>query len=257
MGRASGQLLRLVCVVVFCLLASCGGGASGNTQQDDGSGSSSGGSGSGSGSGGSGGSGGGGDPDPPDTSPFYLATAAEAAAYQNLIEYTFPDLRDTMLARGLTPYDAAITYGDVTYEGYMNLVFAAATAANVLGDASLSVDLASGATTGEATNFMGTVLDDAGATQYVHYLGDVAISNGLLLEAADDAAYYRVEIDGTLENGVNTFGVNGQLDGYIFGDDGDALRVIGTKSFFDDDITLTVDGAEISDGSAGIWAEKQ
>lgn len=248
------NLLRGLTLV--SILAMCGCAAGGGSHQDTAadSGGEDNGGGDGGGGGGDDGSGGS-DPDPdpePEPSPFNIASADDAIAYLNVIDFLFPPLRDTMNARGLSDYDDIHTLGSMQYDGYMNLVFVVTPAANVMGNASFSVDLDSGATLGNADSFVGVVMDDQGNQQYIDYLGDIAISGGSL-----DASGYALQIDGALENGVNTFGVTGQLNGFLFGPNAEALRVIGTKSFFNDDITMTVDGAEIDNGTAGIWAAHQ
>ncbi len=244
------SLLRGFSLVAILAISGCGG--SGTNQQstaiDTGGGDTGGGDGSG---------GGGDDPDPepepePEPSPFNLASADDAIAYRNVIDFIFPPLRDTMNARGLSVYDDIHTLGSMQYDGYMNLVFVVTPAANLMGNASFSVDLDSGATLGNANGFMGVVMDDQGNEQFVDYVGDVVISGGNL-----DASGYNLQIDGALENGVNTFGVTGQLNGRLFGPNAEALRVIGSKSFFGDDITMTVDGTEIDNGTAGIWATRE
>ena len=245
----------LSCLIIVAALALSGcGSASSGDGNDSNSGNS---DGSDTGGGGDTGDGGGtGSSDPPVTSPFHIASPEDAQAYQNLVNFIFAPLRDTMSARGLSDYDNVITHGSVQFDGYMNLVFVATPVTNLMGDATLSVDLATGAASGLATGFMGVVLDDEGASQYVDYLGDVTISDGTLNQTIQNTAEYTLQIDGTLENGVSTYGVNGNLNGYIFGDNADALRVIGMQNFFNDDITMTVDGVEITDGTAGIWATR-
>lgn len=244
------NLLRGLTLVSILAVSGCAAGGGGQQDTavdsgiDDGS------------DGGDGTGGGGGDPDPdpdpdptPEPSPLHIASAEDAFAYLDVIDSLFPPLRDTMNARGLSDYADIHTLGSMQYEGYMNLVFIVTPAANVMGNASFSVDLDSGETFGNADGFVGVVMDDQGNQQYVDYLGDIAISGGSL-----DASGYDLQIDGTLENGLNAFGVTGQLNGYLFGPNADGLRVVGSKGFFSDDITMTVDGVEIDNGSAGIWA---
>ena len=191
------------------------------------------------------------------TSPLNIVTAQERAEYYGSFRTAFATVRDTAQDGGLTQFSNLPDPGDSTYDGYMNLVFITSPGANILGEATLAVDLQTGVTSGNATGFLGVIRDDAMIDQVVSYEGNITLSGGNLTAASNGAAGFDLQIDGELDNGLHTFGVDGQLNGYLFGADADGLRVIGSSSALNDDINLIIDGTEVVEGNAAIWALKQ
>jgi hypothetical protein len=64
-----------------------------------------------------------------------------------------------------------------------------------------------------------------------------------------------MDIDGSLDNGVNTFGVDGTLNGYLFGPNAEGLRVTGSHGGLSNDVDATIDGSGPTPlGIATIWA---
>lgn len=259
-------LVRLqLCYLVLLLGSACGGGAadSGTESAPPSAGETVGGGGSGSsgGSGGDGTSDGGGGTDVVTPAPILLniVTEEERILYLGSFLSDFAMVRDTAILGGLTPFDPAPPAGAVSYDGYMQLLIGnAAVSANVIGDATLLVDLSGGPVTGSATGFLGMTLDSAMMNQVVSYEGVVAITGGGVTEGGTGGSAISFGIDGALDNGQNTFGINGTLSGYLFGAEGSGLRATGSQGGISDDIDATIDGSgPVPVGIATVWALKE
>ncbi|WP_341367455.1 hypothetical protein [Yoonia sp. BS5-3] len=198
-----------------------------------------------------GGGGGGTDPDPIDLpSDLNVATAAESAAYYDIVNTDFPTVRSAAVAGGGTPLP---TTGTVTYEGYMNLIVGNATvSANVIGAATVQASFASATLSGSATDFMGVAIDEYDTTQVAHYEGTITIDNGDIFAGTDGSADVDFDISGTLDNGLNLFAVDGNLVGGFNGTNADGLYALGSNTGVHGDIDATIDGAAATIGIATV-----
>ena len=196
---------------------------------------------------------GGGTPDPaPPVISLNFATDAERAYYQGDFASSFANVRDNAQIDGVSRIADLPAPGTSNYGGFMEILFFSSPSANVRGEATLNVDMQTGATNGNVTGFMGSVLDETMTNQLVNYEGDVTLSGGSLTAVGPGAAGLSMSIDGTLNNGLQSFGVTGELDGYLFGSTGEGLVVSGRSNPLNDDIVTTVDGAEV-DGTVTMW----
>ena len=174
----------------------------------------------------------------PDPGPLNSATATETAFYFNELLPDFAAVQTAATAGGIADISTLPT-GSVTYDGHMLLLMGNTTvSANVIGDTSLEVNIASNAITGQATDFLGVATDHAGFNHVAHYDGLVAISNGDISIVDDTLAF---DIDGSLDNGLNTFSVEGTLVGGLY-DDGEGLNAIGSHTGVHGNVTAKIDG---------------
>jgi len=183
-----------------------------------------------------------GDPPPntggSDGGPLNVATAAETAAYYTDL---LPDVAAGAVTGGLTELSMLPVSGLVTYDGYMQLIMGnAVVSANVVGDASLQVNLSDQAILGQATGFLGVAKDEAGFSHVAHYGGVIQVSGGNI-SIEDDAISF--DIAGELDNGLNTFGVDGTLVGGLYGADAEGLYAIGSYTRVHGDIETAIDGS--------------
>lgn len=238
MGRRPAQLLGVWLLV--SALTACGGGGSGS---DDVGGTDGGGD--------TGGADGGAPPDPPPApSPLNIVTPNQRAAYYDTLLPAFSDMNAAATMGGATPFAAPAVAGSVTYDGYMQLIMGNATvAANVIGEASLQVDFAGGPITGSATAFLGVTPDEAMVRQVVSYEGTIDIFGGGVTEGADGSADINFQVDGLLDNGVNTFAVDGSLIGGFNGSNAEGLYAIGSNSGVHGLMDTVIDGVA---GSANV-----
>lgn len=211
-----------------------------------------------------GGTGGGGggvidpDPDPepesePVIDPLNIVSADARADYLGPFQDAFHTVKDSARDGGLTSFVNLPSPGSSSYQGYMELSFFSMPSASIRGTTSLTVDMQTGATAGNATGFMGSVLDSAEVMQIVSFEGDVALSGGTLGAASNGAASYSLLIDGDLDNGVQTFAINGQLKGFLYGATGEGIVVSGGSNVLKNDIATVIDGTAV-DGVATLWA---
>lgn len=212
-------------------MAACGGG--GGSAETGGTGS-------------GGDTGGGGDvtPDPPPApSPLNIVTPEERAAYYDTFLPTFSAVNTAATEGGATAFDAPAVMGSVTYDGYMQLIMGNATvAANVIGEAVLQVGFDGGPVVGLATGFLGVTTDEAMLRQVVKYEGTINMSGGGVTAGADGSADIAFQVDGNLDNGVNTFSVNGSLVGGFYGEGAEGLYAIGSNTGIHGSMTTTIDG---------------
>jgi len=237
-----GMQARLwVSMLATCLLTACGGGGG-----DQGT--------SGGGSGGDPDGGGtGGTPDPAKVpSPLNIVSEAERVAYYDTFLPAFSAVNDAATNGLPTAFDSATVTGTVTYDGYMQLIMGNATvAANVIGDASLEVRFDGGPITGAATGFLGVTTDEAMVRQVVAYEGTIDIFGGGVVEGDDGSTDITFEVDGALDNGVNTFAVDGDMIGGFYGDGAEGLYAIGSNTGVHGTMGTEIDGVSGA-GNVGI-----
>ena len=174
----------------------------------------------------------------PDPGPINTATATETAFYFNELLPDFAAVQTAATAGDIADL-STLPAGSVTYDGHMLLLMGNATvSANVIGDTSLQVNIASNVITGQATDFLGVATDNAGFDHVAHYDGLVAISNGDISIVDDTLAF---DIDGSLDNGLNTFSVEGTLIGELY-NDGTGLNAIGSQTGIHGSVTAKIDG---------------
>ena len=218
-------------IFILSMAAACGGG--GTPGLDDGGVA---------GDPGGGVPGGGTPPDPP-PSPLNIVTAAERTAYYSTLLPTFSAVNMAATSGDVTPLGATVAMGSVTYEGYMQLIMGnASVSANVIGDAALQVSFDGGPVIGAADGFLGVTPDEAMVRQVVRYDGVINISGGQVTAGADSSADINFQVDGTLNNGVNTFAVDGTLEGGFFGDEAEGLYAIGSYTGVHGSMDTTIDG---------------
>lgn len=236
----------LGCLAVMVTLLGCGGGGgSGDGAGDQG------GTGGGDGDGGDGG--GGGSVDPPVVSPFNIVTPEESVFFNGTFQDEFDFVVDTARVGGQSSM-AGLPSGTISYDGYMAISFFSTLGADIQGEATLTVDMQTGATGGSATGFMGAVFDETTMTNpVVSYDGSVNFSGGSLTAGPTGQAGFAMQIDGAFDNGVQDLTITGQIDGHIYGPDGDGLFASGSNFGVPRDITTIVDGTEVN-GIATLWA---
>ena len=238
-------VLFLTGSIIISGLSACGGG-SGATDTSTGGGSGEG-NGDGSGDGGGEGNGGG---DPPFVTAFRILDVEDPNAVYTTLEtdrntvFTNPVFTNPAFG-GLSSY-ADITApanqppsGSLDYAGYLQIFLGNndfSVGANVTGEASLSVLLASQTISGQATGFLGKPNDENGSPQVVSYLGTIAITNGAMTQDANGKAAVTLDIDGTLDDAVNTFVVNNTLSGWVYGTNGEGLNARQTGAAMDSTI---------------------
>ena len=221
-------------------LSACGGGG-GSADDDAGGGSGTGGGGGGSGTGGGGG-GGPVDPPPP-VSALFIASDAERSYYENTLRPDATAAGPASVAGGTTPFGTLPATGSISYAGYMDISVGDATAsANVTAPTNLTLQLGSGLFDGSATGFMGVAMDETLVQRVVNYAGTIAISGGGISRGVYGNTAVTFNIDGTLDSGLNVFGIDGTLVGSLYDTGGAGLRVRGTNTGLDGSMMTTVDG---------------
>jgi hypothetical protein len=114
-----------------------------------------------------------------------------------------------------------------------------------------------GAASGGASGFMGSVFDDTTATeQLVIYEGDLTFSGGSLTAGSGGGATLGIAIDGTFDNGVQILSITGAMDGSLYGASAEGVYLSGINFPGSADITPIVDGTPVF-GTAALWAQKQ
>ncbi|PJI84611.1 hypothetical protein BC777_3672 [Yoonia maricola] len=230
-------------------LSACGGG--GGSGGDD-TGGGGGGDGDTGGGGDDGGDGGGGTP----TSPFTAPTEAQALYFVTQMPDEFAAVKNAYNVGGLTPFADLPAPSTLNYSGFMELAFTSTPNANITSQASLSVDMQTGATTGSASEFMGWVANpETGLEDLALYEGDVVMSGGNIFAGTSGQTQYNMQINGALNNGEQAFTVNGQLNGFIYGPTADGVFVSGSDFGTNSDLDFTADGQGVF-GTAALWGLK-
>lgn len=238
-------------VILAVGLSGCGGGGGGAIIDDGGGGD---GGGDNGGGGDDGGSGGGTPPNPnlkiildDDTRLAYNATfLPDVTAVGTASQAGDPMQMSNMPATGT-----------LDYSGYLELtIFSATAPADVDGIASMSIAVADQSISGSIDGFRGMV-EDANETLYlVSYDGILAVTDGSVSTGANGIAAITIDIDGTLDNGLNVFAVDGTLLGQLNGTDGDGLRARGTSFGTTGSMAVTIDGIAASGGIGTLSAVK-
>ncbi len=234
-------VLFLAGFILISGLSGCGGGSAATGGATTGGG-------GGSGDGGGDGDGDGGDP--PFVTAFRLLDVEDPNGVYTALEadrnsvFSNPVFTDAALG-GLSSYadiTAAAnqpTSGTLDYAGYL-LIFLGnndfSVGANVTGEATMSVLLSNQSISGQAINFLGKPNDENGTPQVVSYLGTVDIANGSMTQDGNGRAAITLDIDGTLDDAVNTFVVNNTLSGWLYGTNGDGLNARQTGTAMDSTI---------------------
>lgn len=220
-------------------------------------------SGDGSGSGGSGdgdGGSGGDSVEPPFVSAFNVFEAAAAMEYEDNILPDIAFVVDADEVGGITQIANLPASDDLTYQGYLFLfVGNGAAAAQINGDATLTVRTLERTISGFADNFTGYTPDENNDMQLVDYDGaPVTISAGTLTENGSGEAVVSLDIDGLLNNGVNSFVIDGTLEGNFFGASGEGLHAYGTsRTSGAGDMNSTIDGQPALFDSATLSTLRQ
>ena len=256
-------LLFLTSSTLLLGLSGCGG-SSGSSQISSGatsggsSGDNSGTGDAGSGGGDSGNGDGGGEA--PFVSAFNVFEDAARVEYETTIAPDIANVVQTDEIGGFTQLANLPPTGDLTYAGYLNLFVGNGIAgAQINGDASLTVHILERTISGSADNFAGYMLDENNDNRLVDYDGDpVLISFGTLTEGTGGEAVIQFDINGTLNNGVNSFVIDGTMEGNIFGAGGEGLHAYGTsRTSGAGDMASTIDGQPAVYDSATLSALRQ
>ncbi len=187
---------------------------------------------------------GGGTTDPPIITDLNVLTAAELAGYSSFLD-DFDQVRVAATEGGPTDFATQPAAGNVTYAGYMQLIIGNATvSANVVGDATLQVNLATETVFGAADGFIGVARDEFGTNRAANYGGVVTIANGVVIDNTTGADTLGFGIDGTLDNGLNRFDVSGNLVGTLYGANAEGLYAIGSNTGVHGDMDVTIDGLD-------------
>ncbi len=230
----SGWSRLAIGIVFICGLSACGSGGS----PTGGTGSTGGGGNSGSGNNG------GGTIEPPIVTDLNILTAAELAAYSVFLD-DFAQVSADAVLGGHTDFGTQPVSGAVGYAGYMQIIMGnASVSANVIGDATMQVNLATEAITGSATGFIGVARDEFGTNRAAHYEGTVNITNGTVTDNATGMDNLGFDIGGTLDNGLNRFDVSGNLVGTLYGSNAEGLYAIGSYTGVHGDMDVTIDGLD-------------
>lgn len=255
-------------VTLILGLSGCGNGGgpltgipiSSGVDSGDGSGSGGGGDGDGDGDSGSGSGSGGDSVEPPFVSAFNVFEAAAAMEYEANILPDIAFVVDADEVGGITQIANLPASGDLTYQGYLFLfVGNGAAAAQINGDATLTVRTFERTISGFSDNFTGYTPDKNNDMQLVDYDGaPVTISAGTLTENGSGEAVVSLDIDGLLNNGVNSFVIDGTLEGNIFGASGEGLHAYGTsRTSGAGDMNSTIDGQPALFDSATLSTLRQ
>lgn len=220
-------------------VAACSGGSGGGSDENSG-----------------GGTGGGGPTDPViPPSDLNIASAAESAAYYNDLLTDFSAVRTAAAAPDPTVFATMPPLGTVIYNGYMNLIMGnAVVSANVIGDTTLEASFGTESITGSATGFMGVTTDENDNTHVAHYEGTVNIVDGDIFAGIDGTTDLDIQILGELDNGLNVFGVDGNLVGGFNGPNAETLTGLGSNTGIHGSITTTIDGGAGTVGIATVSA---
>ncbi len=225
------QLRLVFSALMFGCLTACGGGGSGGSP-DPGSVDN------------VGGQNGGGTVDSPVVTDLNVLTAAELAGYRDFLS-DFDQVRVAATDGSPEEFAAQPATGIVTYAGYMQLIMGNTTvSANVVGDTSLQVNLASETVTGSADGFIGVARDEFGTNRAAHYDGMITIANGVVVDNAAGTDTLGFGIDGTLDNGLNRFDISGNLVGTLYGSGAEGLHAIGSNTGVHGDMDVTIDGLD-------------
>ncbi len=228
------QLRLAIATILIGGLTACGGGGSdaGNTGSNGSVGNQ------------APGDNGGGTIDPPVITDLNVLIAVELAGYNGFLD-DFDQVRVAATAGAPTDFATQPATGNVTYAGYMQLIMGNATvSANVVGDATLQVSLATETVSGVADGFMGIARDELGTNRAAHYEGVVTITDGVVIDNSTGMDTLGFGIDGALDNGLNRFDVSGNLVGTLYGANADGLYAIGSNTGVHGDMDVTIDGLD-------------
>ncbi|MEO1639414.1 MAG: hypothetical protein AAFU41_09240 [Pseudomonadota bacterium] len=246
-----GHAVMLRPLVFLLFVAACGSGGSTAMNPGSDSGSGSGGSSGGSGGGGSGGGGSG-----ESGSLLNIASDAERTYFYGDFQTEIDAVQLASTMGGPTSLSNVPASGATSYAGVMEMLIGNSMVnASVTGHATMTVTLTAGLTTGTVTDFMGVAMDEAMVSQVVNYEGTVTLSGGAVTAGPGNLAAMSIDIDGSIDSGLDTFGINGTLHGYLYGQNAEGLRVTGSHAGIRDDLDGTVNGSGPVDlAVATIWA---
>ena len=194
---------------------------------------------------------------PPPVSPFTPPSEAQALYYVIDFPDDFAGVKDNYNVGPATLYADLPRPMAVTYDGFMEITIASTPNANIQSDATLTVDMQSGAISGGASDFIGWAYNaETDSNDLALYEGDITFSGGSLVAGLTGDTRLEMQVDGALDNGLQDFTLTGTLDGRLYGAAADGLYAGGSYYGIGRDITLTADGVDVY-GSANIWALKQ
>ena len=185
-----------------------------------------------------------------ETETLNILTNEEATVYLNeRLLGDYAQVLDSIDQLDQIDFSAAPS-GDLNYAGYMQVLVSNGNATgNALGEFTMTVDLGTLDVSGEANNFIGSANTGNGqSSAFVRYDGTITASNGTAVPEVTNEDLIRFDVDGTLENGVNTFGVTGNVTAGIFGDDAEGIIAFGNNSSTFPNvgqIATTVDGTSV------------
>lgn len=141
--------------------------------------------------------------------------------------------------------------GSANYAGFLDLTVSdVGVSTRTIGEMTLEIDLTTGALSGVADAFVGSAQATNGErSSFVHYDGTINASNGTIKTVENQVPLIDFEIDGTLNNGVNTFSVTGNMVGAPLGDTGEGFGAVAFKSDSLEtvgQISSTIDGQPLS-----------
>ncbi len=240
--------LLIPCMLLACF-ASCGGGSGEGRTNGDGAGSGPDGGGSGS-------------SDPPvvGTTALNVLTAAERVSYEADLLSDFAIVTDASTGGGQTVFGSQPTTGSVSYDGYMQLIMGnASVSANVIGNAMLQLDIANATLSGTASGFQGITEDEFDFPQVAHYDGVVTITDATVGASPDGHYAVGFGINGVLDNGLNSFAIDGNLIGSLYGAEAEGLYAIGSYTNIHGSMDITIDGVDTPEdiGIATVSTLKQ
>ena len=194
----------------------------------------------------------------PPVSTLFIATEAEALWYENSLRPDSKAMGPLSVAGGATSLTSLPATGQITYQGYIEILAGdGTTGANVVSPIDLSLNLAGGAMSGTADNFMGITADENLIQRTVSYQGAIVVSGGSLSSGTGGIAAVGFDIDGTLDSGLDSFGIDGSLVGGLYGADGTGLRARATSTGLDGSMVTTVNGNPGVLGVATVSAVSQ
>ncbi len=194
---------------------------------------------------------GGDDDDGPDlgSSPLNIVSDAEHDAFLQILDQDFRNMIAASVEGGATPYDdLSPTMGTVDYTGYMNItatVLNPTVGANVLGNATLTADFVGNTLSGTATDFheaISTFNGESIPLTVVRYDGQLDLTNGVIGGTSGNVSAFTLDLSGSLDDGVKTLVVSGQIDGSFYDADANGLRAYAGVSS-GGSVSVTIDGA--------------
>ena len=98
-----------------------------------------------------------------------------------------------------------------------------------------------------ATGFQGVTTDEYDFTQVAHYGGVVSMSHGFVDQTTGGHYAVGFGVNGVLDNGLNSFAIEGDLIGTLYGTGADGLRAIGSYTNIHGSMVVTIDGVDTPD----------